>query len=87
MIQPEVIELDRLMRLCGVTPGKAAERSGVSESNWRRWRLGVVPSLDRFRKFRVAVIDIAVERGILEVGCHSLAMVLLIDMAGSEVVG
>ena len=87
MIQPEVIELDRLMRLCGVTPGKAAEKAGIAESNWRRWRLGVVPSDSRFRKFRVAVIDIAVERGILEMGCHSLSMALLIDMAGSEVVG
>lgn len=86
-IEPEVQELDHLMRLCKVGVGESSERAGIAESNWRRWRNGVSPHMSKFRKFRTAVIDIAVERKFLGPGCHHLSMAELIDMAKEAAAG
>lgn len=80
-IEPEVQELDQLMRLCKVGVGESSDKAGIAESNWRRWRNGVSPNMGKFRKFRVAAVDIAVAKGFLPDDCHHLPMAELIDMA------
>ena len=82
MAEPEVHELDHLMRTCRVTVGEASRRAMIAESNFRRWRnQGVSPNMSRFRKLRTAVIDLAVESGALPEGCHHKSTKELIEIA------
>lgn len=82
MAEPEVYELDQLMRVCRVGVGESSDRAGIAESNFRRWRnQGVSPNMSRFRKLRVAVIDLAIEAGALPDNCHNKTMDELIELA------
>ena len=82
MAEPEVHDLDHLMRICGVGVFEASKRANIAESNFRRWRnQGVSPNMSRFRKLRVAVIDIAEEKGAIPEGMHHKPMNELIEIA------
>ena len=82
MAEPEVHDLDHLMRTCRVTVDAASKRANIGESNFRRWRnQGVSPNMSRFRKLRTAVIDLAVESGALPEGCHNKPTKDLIEIA------
>lgn len=82
MAEPEVHDLDHLMRICGVSVTDASARAGIAESNFRRWRnQGVSPNMSRFGKMRSAVIQLAVERDKLPEGCQHKAVPELIELA------
>jgi hypothetical protein len=79
----EVAELELLMRLTSVSAAEAARRAGnMAPSNWSRWfNLGMSPTLSKFSKFRAAVIDLGVERGVLPQGAHNRTVPELIELA------
>lgn len=82
MAEPEVHDLDHLMRICGVSVTEASARAPIAESNFRRWRnQGVSPNMQKFRKLRSAVIQLAVEAGALPDNCQHKTVPELIEIA------
>lgn len=78
----EVSELAELMKLTGVGASEASQAAGMAQSNWSRWfNRGMSPTLAKFRKFRAAVIDIAVREGGLPEGCENKPVSALVDIA------
>lgn len=81
MAEPEVHELDQLMRVCRVGAGESSARAKIAESNWRRWRNGTSPHMAKFRKLKIAVINLAIEKGALPRRCHHQTISELVDIA------
>jgi len=82
MAEPEVHDLDHLMRICGVSVTDASARAGIAESNFRRWRnQGVSPNMGRFNKLKSAVVQLAVEQDKLPEGCQHKVVPELIELA------
>lgn len=82
MADKEVLELAELMRLTGAGVYEASGRARISPSNWPRWKdHGVSPKLSMFRKFRSAVVDVAVDSGRLPEGCEHKTVPELIELA------
>lgn len=82
----EVAELELLMRLTSVTAAKAAQRAGMAPSNWSRWfNLGMSPTLSKFSRFRAAVIDLGIGRGLPD-DAHNRTVPELIELAKEWIV-
>jgi hypothetical protein len=78
----EVLELAELMKLTGVGASEASQAASMAQSNWSRWfNRGMSPTLAKFRKFRSAVIAIAVREDKLPDGCENKPVSALIDIA------
>lgn len=79
----DIKTLDCLAARCGLRKwqGKACAMANIATANPAKWRNGREPMPSKFRRFRTAVIDMAIDGGALPPDCHHLTMAELIELA------